>query len=162
MKIEPARTSEIRYVAERMRDRDVAEFSALNRADTREELAAAMVAQYGGSGDVLCATHDDEPVCIGGFFEFWPSVVTLMLFATDDFPQIVVPLTRFMLRVALPSYEGAGIHRVQAIALARNAETCRWLELLGLKREAVMRGYGKQGEDFIQFAKVSDVRPAAH
>ena len=40
-----------------------------------------------------------------------------------------------------------------------HAEVHRWVELLGLKREAVMPKYGKGGETYIQFAWVADAGP---
>ena len=82
-----------------------------------------------------------------------------MFFATDDFPKIGRMITRWLKRELFPRYEAAGVHRIQAISLDGYDEIHRWLISLGLEREAgPMRGYGKNGEAFVQFARCCDVK----
>ena len=110
----------------------------------------------------IIAVHDEQgPVCIGGGIEHRPNVVTLLLFATDRFPYVALSLTRFVTRSLFTQYRNAGVHRIEAVSMVGHDEAHRWIETLGLKREAVLRGYGKNGETFLQFAWVADhVRPA--
>ena len=64
------------------------------------------------------------------------------------------------LRDDISTYEAAGVHRIQAVSLAGYDKTHQWLGTLGLQPETgPLKGYGRHGEDFIQFARLSDVRP---
>lgn len=155
MKIEPASTEDVRSVALRMRARDFEEFSAVAPVDTREELADLLAERYGGRDEVLCGWFDGKPVSIGGTIEARPNVLTLLFFATDEFPRVALPVTRFIRNELFPRFMAAGVHRIEAVSLATHAEAHTWLRVLGLERETrAMRGYGKRGEAFIQFAKV--------
>lgn len=156
MKIERATADAVRHVALNMRDRDFAEFSAVSPADTREQLAGVLSRAYGGRDDVMCGYDGSAPVCIGGTLEMWPNVITLLFFATDEFPKIALPVTRFI-RGLFRRYEAAGVHRIQAISLAGYDKTHQWLGTLGLQPETgPLKGYGRHGEDFIQFSRLSD------
>ena len=138
-----------------MRDRDFAEFSATADVDTKEELADLLAQRYGGRGDVLCGFCGDDPTCIGGTIETWPGVMSLLFFATDDFPQIGRAITRFIRRELFPRYAEAGIHRIQAISLDGYSEVHGWLQAIGMRKEAVFPAFGKNGETFVQFARTN-------
>lgn len=155
MKIEPATRLDVLTVALAMRQRDFQEFTAVTPADTREHLARLMAERYGDRDDVLCVRWGEYPVVIGGALEIRPNVVTLLLFATDNFARVVLPLTRFIKRELFPRYFAAGVHRVEAVAMAGYDEVHKWLGVLGLTPETgPLLGYGKRGEAFIQFSKV--------
>lgn len=158
MKINQASYADVLTVAREMRDRDFDEFSAVSPADTREDLARLLAERYGGRDDVLCAGDDEGPICIGGTIEARPNVLTLLFFATDRFPSIALPVTRFIRNNMLPRFFAAGVHRIEAVSLAGYDGAHQWLELLGLERETrPLLGYGKNGEAFVQFSKVIDV-----
>jgi hypothetical protein len=160
MKIEPATKADVFRVALDMRQGDFAEFSAVSHAETRDELAQALAERYGDRHDVLCGHWRGEAVCIGGFVMARPNVVTLLFFATDDFPKIGLGITRFIRKNLFPKLIDAGAHRFEAVSLATHAEAHAWLGALGLLVETgPMLGYGRSGEAFIQFSKVLDVRP---
>lgn len=156
MKIEPATAAEIYDVAVDMRERDYAEISALHFADSREDLAQALARHYMNNPNVLCASQDDEPICIGGFLPLRPNVISLMMFATASLPKIGVGLTRFIKHQMFPRLEAAGVRRIEAVSLTGYDEVHDWLRLLGLEAEtAPLRNFGKNGEAFIYFSKVS-------
>lgn len=155
VRIEPASPGDVEAVALRMRERDVAEFLAVSWATTREELASSLASRYGARPDVMCGFHDGEPACIGGTIEARPNVLTLLFFATEAFPHILFPVTRFIRNELFARLKSAGVHRIEAVSMIGHAESHRWLRTLGLEREGPpMRGYGKNGEDFVQFAWV--------
>jgi hypothetical protein len=159
MKIEPATEAEIHAVALAMRERDFEEISAVSFADTREELAASFAAQLKNRKDILCASWDGEPVCVGGFIEIRPRTISLALFATDDFPKIALGLTRFIRNQMIPRLVEAGVHRIEALSLAGYDGVHAWLRTVGLVQETgPLLNFGKNGETFLQFAKVIDVR----
>jgi hypothetical protein len=138
-----------------MRERDFAEFKATANVDDREELADLLAQRYGDRGDVLCGFAESVPVCIGGTIETWPGVMSLLFFATDDFPQIGRVITRFIRRELFPRYEEAGIHRIQAISLDGYEEVHAWLRAIGMKEEASFPAFGKAGETFVQFSRIA-------
>ncbi len=160
MTISRATPGDVRAVALAMRERDFTEFSATSDVYDRALLAHNLSLRYGGRDDVLCGFADDEPVCIGGTIEAWPGVISLLFFATDNFPQIGRGITRWIRRELFPRYFQSGIHRVQAISHGEHHDAHAWLKALGLQQEAVFKGFGRDGQDFIQFATVRDVRPA--
>lgn len=161
MKIEPARPEDIYDVAVSMRGRDFEEFTAVNPADSRKDLAHLLVRKYGGRPDILCAWWLGQPVCVGAFLEVRPRVISLMMFATQDFPRVGLGLTRFIKKQMFPRLIAAGVHRIEAISLDGYAEVHGWLRVLGLEQETEpMRNYGKRGESFVQFVKVIDESPA--
>ena len=158
--IERATRADVLHVASRMRERDFIEFRALSPLDDRAALAEALAGKFGGRPDVLCGAVDGVPICIGGTLELWPGVMTLLFFATDDFPRIGRLITRWIKNDLFPRYDAAGVHRIQAISLDGYDDVHRWLVSLGLEREtAPMRGYGKRGEDFVQFARLVKEAP---
>lgn len=154
MTIKPATVEDVRQVALNMRDQDFTEFTATTFAASREELADLLATRYGASGGVLCGCYKGKPTCIGGAYELWPNVITLLFYATDDFPKIGIGVSRFLKKNILPRFYALGINRVQAISHGEHKEAHRWLEVLGLEKEAEFPKYGKGGETFYQFAKV--------
>jgi len=159
MRIDRATRDEVHHVALNMRDRDYAEFSATSDCRNREELADLLADRFGGRDDVLCGALGDEPICIGGTIEAWPNVLTLLFFATPQFPKIGLPITRFIRDRLFPQFDQVGVHRIQAVSLAGYDDVHEWLRVLGMEPETGrLHGYGKRGEDFIQFARLRNVR----
>lgn len=158
MRIDPATADDVRHVVMNMRARDFEEFKGVSRFDDRKQMADAMAFMYGGRPDVLCGSLDGDPICIGGTIEAWPNVISLLFLATDDFPKIGRPITRFIRRELFPRYFDAGIHRIQAVSLDGYSQVHEWLRAIGLRQEgAPMPGYGKNGEAYVTFAKVKNV-----
>jgi hypothetical protein len=144
-----------------MRERDYKEFSAISFTTDRQQLADAMAERYGERNDVMVGCLDDyTPVCVGAAVMARPNVVTLLFFATEQFGEIALPVTRFIRKQFLPRLVHTGVHRIEAVSLAGYVETHAWLKTLGLDQETGdLRGYGKHGEVFRQFAWSRDDRP---
>ena len=157
MKIDAPLRADVRHVAENMRQKDIVEFRAVSRAENTDELAEALIERYGDRGDTICARLDDgTPVAVGAMIESRFNVVTLLFFATDDFPQIAMALTKFIVQRLFPRYRNAGVHRIECVSHVDYTEAHRWIETLGLEKEAEMPGYGRNGETYFQFAWVDD------
>ena len=157
MRIDAPLRDDVRHVAENMRQKDIVEFRAVSRAESTDELAEALIERYGDRGDTICARLDDgTPVAIGAMIESRFNVVTLLFFATDDFPQIAMALTKFIVQRLFPRYRNAGVHRIECVSHVDYVEAHRWIETLGLEKEAEMPGYGRSGETYFQFAWVDD------
>lgn len=158
MRIEPASREEICYVVGNCRDGDLAEFSAMNPFDSRQDMAKALCARYMPSSAWLVGA-ERFPICIGMVFETRPHVISLGFVATPAFSNIAKPLTRFIRQRLFPHMREAGVHRIEAISLSSYEASHRWLRALGMEPEAEFSGYGKNGENFLQFAWVdNDVR----
>jgi hypothetical protein len=154
MKVGPLTADQIRYVAERMRDRDLAEFSAMSYFDDRESAARYLADSYAEYPGLECVTLDDgTPVGVGGVIWVRPNVASMLFFATDDFDKIVVSLTRHSAKnIFAPAKVIA--HRIECFSLASYTQMQQWVELFGLRKEAVLSQYGKNGEDFFVYAWV--------
>lgn len=157
MRVDEPSIAHVRYVADRMRDKDVEEFLALSFANDRVELADIMVDKYSANHQAFCFSDGDEPVAVGAMVEARPNVITLMFFATDSFPKLALRIARFTRQRLFPEYRQAGVHRIECVSIDGYTHAHRWIEILGLQREGgPMRGFGKGGETFHQFAWVAD------
>lgn len=152
MKVTDVTAENLKYIAERMRDRDLAEFSAMSYFDDRENAARFLCENYADYPGLYCVTLDDgTPVGAGGTIWIRPNVASMLFFATDDFDRIVVSLTRFSTKEIFNPAKALA-HRIECFSLASYTQMQSWVELFGLRPEATLRGYGKNGEDFIVYA----------
>lgn len=150
---EAATVEAVREVAENMRPRDREEFMAVSPFDTHGQLVETIVRQFAPHQDAyVFRTDAGVPAAVAGMIRQRPNVVTLLFFATDGLQDIGSDLTRFVLKVLFPTYRDMGVHRIECASIEGYSETHRWLEVLGLKQEAVMPGYGRDGQTYIQFA----------
>ncbi|WP_048647498.1 hypothetical protein [Nitratireductor soli] len=156
LKIDAPTEDTVRHVAKHMRDGDVREFLAVSFAETREELAEILVERYGQHDSVFCFFDEEEPVGVGALIEGRPNVTTLLFFATDKFPSLALGIAKFTKNRLFPRYRAAGVHRIEAISIAGHDDAHRWIQMVGLSPEAVIPGFGKNGEAYHQFAWVAD------
>lgn len=152
MRIDAPSREDIAFVAARMRKRELAEFAAVSPYMDPREMLASLPDRFGpyGYGFYL----GDRPVGIGMMAIVRPNVATIGFFATDEFPKIALPLARFVRRHLFPNYRAVGVHRIDAYVSAANPQGMRWCETVGLHREATLRGFGRDGEDFHVYASV--------
>lgn len=155
MKIEATLPAHIRHVAENMRERDRVEFMPLTDATTHGELIEILLQRYVWADLVTACADDGTPVAVGGLVQHRPNVATLLMYATDRFPEVAHALTRFIRKDLFPQGRASGVHRIEAVSIAGYDEAHRWIQMLGLKREAEFKGYGRGGETYISFAWVS-------
>lgn len=157
MRLVDANRELLRHVAVNMRDRDYEEFSAASWARSREELADALASVYGGREDVWVACSDDGvPVAVGGVIQLRPNVITLLFYSTPRMSDVFMYVTRLFKTKLLPAMEQAGAHRVECITLETNESAHRWLRLLGLKKEAEHKFFGREGQTYLTYSKVKD------
>jgi len=156
--IKEADSLDILQVALNMRESDYREFSAVYACRDREELAVKMAQRYKGSRDLICAKNSDgDAIAVGAAFETRPNVVTVLFFATDKLPQVGLSVTRFIKKNLLPKLKEAGVHRIECVSIENYDAAHRWIMSFGLTPETEpLRGYGKNGERFIQFSWVRD------
>jgi hypothetical protein len=91
---------------------------------------------------------EDNPITAFGCLQMWPGVFSMWLFATDDFQQIGLPVTRLIVRDIVPMLWEAGAHRLEARSMEGHHNVQRWLGTIGARREATLKAYGREGQDF--------------
>ena len=138
------------YVARNMRERDKEEIYGLRFEENPFHVVNDVMARSNFS---WVAWLDDKPQAVFGGGEVRPGVWSMFAFATDEFPRLALGLTRFATKTVIPTLFGElGAHRLQCESHEAHADAHRWLELLGAGQEAVLRGYGKDGSNYLLFA----------
>ena len=147
-------------VAYNARERDFQELSSVAWVDGRERVAKDITSRYmifrqlhpeKTSLQAAC-DRSGKAFAIFGWVRLRPSTASLVLFATPDFTHFrkgFLRASKAMWRTVLADND---ILRVDCQTLEGYQEIHSWLELLGLRREATMPKFGKQGETFVTFA----------
>jgi hypothetical protein len=148
MKLTEPNLPDILYVAYAMREADRREIYATRFSESPDELAMSAI----GWGKFAWVAHfEDRPVAYIGAGQMWPGVWTVWMFATDEFPKIGLPLTKFVKRSMIPAIRAAGAHLAMCWSIVGHDHAHRWLKCLGAEAGPPMPGYGKNGETFIPF-----------
>lgn len=156
MTIGKADEADVLFVAQNMRASDSREFLAVSQLPDAQALAVDLALRYGQNAATICVRDKTGPVAIGAGVEGRPNVITLMFFATDQFPFVAMATTRFIRQQLFPRYREAGVHRIECLSIDGNTDAQRWIETLGLKHEATLKGFGRGKETFHQYAWVAD------
>jgi len=147
--------ADIYFTALNMRDRDFDEISAVSFCEDRESLAIEIGRVWSTSGNCLaCCSNDGKPIAILNYVPIRPGVWSMGLFATNRIKQIGLSLTKLVCYDIIPALDRAKAHRVECHSIDGYDDVHRWLEFCGMRKESVIRKYGKNGEDFINFAWV--------
>lgn len=152
MRIEAATPAAVYAVACQMREHDRLELSAVLPFDHVPDLALYLGNTYGERDDVKVVYVEDRPVAVIGAVMTRPNSLALLMFATREITAVGLPLTRWLRREWLPRMAGAGVHRIEAASILGYPDMHRWLRSLGLKRETLMKRFGKRGESFLLYA----------
>lgn len=140
-----ARPELVRHVAGNMREWDRREIFSTRLDDDVDAFAVDVLA----AGPVSwVAGLPDEPIAVFGCAPMWPGVWSMWLFATDNFGQIGISVTRLIVRSIVPMLFEGGAHRLEARSMEGHTDAQRWLKLIGARREATLKGYGRDGSDF--------------
>jgi hypothetical protein len=146
-------------VCANMRPADREEIMALRWSDSVMDLAEDTMNVPGPKW--VAHLEGEGPTAVYGAAPMWPGVFSLWLYGTPHFHQVGLRLSRHIQRVMIPSLAIAGAHRAEARSLSTHTEAHGWMERLGGKPEATLKGYGKNGEDFVVYAwsvRPEDVR----
>jgi hypothetical protein len=134
-----------------MRQADALEIFGLRGHDDPALLAKEVVlaATY---GKAAIATHDGIPAALIGVSPLWPGVWSAWSFGTDQWASCAIELTRYAVRVLRPYLLDRGAHRLQCESRIDHSDAHRWLSALGARPEGVLRGYGRDGADYVMFS----------
>lgn len=149
MKISHLSHESVLHVIRNMRERDREEIYNVRFDDNPFHLLNDVMAhqQFAWVGWL-----GEKPVAVFGGAQEHPGVWSMFAFATDDFPRIALALTRFGVRVVIPTLFGqVGAHRLHCDSHEKHASAHKWLKNMGAEREAVKSGYGRDGADYFTF-----------
>lgn len=104
----------------------------------------------------IAAAFDYEPgklAAVGGAVVIHPGVASTFMYATTDMPKVIIEMTRFATKALFPILRKMDCHRIHSLGLLEDEAGNAWKErVLGFKREAVMKAYGRGKEDFVLHA----------
>ncbi|API60531.1 hypothetical protein BSL82_15610 [Tardibacter chloracetimidivorans] len=144
MFIEPLSAPKVRHIVTHMREWDHREIFATSFSEDPD----GMVESVMSTGAVSWVAGLKEPIATWGAAPCWPGVWSLWMFATDDFRQIGLSVTKFIRRTMIPTLWADGAHRLECRSMEGHVEAQRWLGALGAQRECTLKRYGKNGDDF--------------
>ncbi|MHC2536988.1 hypothetical protein [Bradyrhizobium diazoefficiens] len=142
----------IRFVLDHLRELDAVEMAAcdVDFARMPDQIMRARVFAF-------CAyDFNDGPVAIWGMIQRRNHVGAGFAFGTDGWGKAATTIVRNIRRFVVPFLLESDYHRVEALALAQRTDVGRFMELIGAQPEAVLRGYGVNGEDFISYRWLAD------
>lgn len=137
------------FVCRNLRQADREEAHATRWDSDDDSLAKEIATSWGEFGWVA---GRENPIAVFGAAEIWPGYRSAWMLATDEFPTIGLPLTRFVKKTIIPMlFDEMGMRRGEARSSVENVVSHRWLKSLGAVQEGILKNYGKAGEDFIIF-----------
>jgi hypothetical protein len=149
MKLVDLTLDDVLHICRNLREQDALEVDATSFENTPEARANRFMAVADGA---WVAKIEDEAVAVGGTLCVWPGVFNIWMVGTERWSECKFSLTKFARKVVIPALKKQGAHRIQCYSLATHAVAHGWLEMLGAKREAEHKGYGKNGETFYCYA----------
>lgn len=137
----------IQDVLHRLRAADVAEMTAAGT--DRDRLVDLLIRHSTFS---FCAwSMEHGPISVWGMVPKRRGVGAGYAFGTNDWGRAVLPMVRQIRGYVLPMLVDLCFHRVEAVALQRRDDVRRFMGLIDAKAEAVLYGYGTEGETFISY-----------
>jgi hypothetical protein len=134
-----ARYADVVYVARNMRELDAEEIWPVTIAKTPETLALGVVS---GGNLKFVAGFGAVPVATWGASPVRPGVVSVWMFATDQWPKVALAVTRHIKKELIPALIDAGCVRAECWTHSNHNIAHKWLEILGAVKEATVEDYG--------------------
>jgi hypothetical protein len=144
----PADLMSMCYITHRLREADRVECFA-GRFSHPDQLAMDAISSQ---GFVDICWLGGVPVAAIGARQSWPGVWSVWAFGTDDWPRVALTLSKHAVRSLRPAMLKLNGHRAECASHVKHHSAHAWLEWMGFKREALMRGHGRNGEDFYLYA----------
>lgn len=148
--VRPGSVRDVTFVAANMRDADKREIFCQRKDQDVQALAMTMV--YVSPIHCYAAFEGCSPVAAFGASEQHPNMWTAWAFGTRKLRRAIPAITRHIRRHIVQALLYCGANRVEVRSIADHDVAHRWLENLGAEREALLRGFGKGGEDFVLYA----------
>lgn len=137
----------LRHIVANLRERDRREIFALRWDDDEESLVGELAHVAGELWRMW--SWDHEPVAVAGMVPTRPGVVIGGAFGTHLWPRAVRSITHWGIHSIVPILKAANYHRLEVYVLADNTDSRRWIELMGGEVESLLRGFGRNREDYL-------------
>lgn len=152
IKVEPLEWLPLEFLCFNMRAIDREEIFGNVATENPLELAAQLHANIAKNGCGWIAKLNGRPAACMGVFENFPGNWQVFSFGTQDYMRVLVafkPKLDKMIGFGLDN----GMHRLECRSLADHHEAHRCIAFIDLQREATLRQYGRDGQDFALFAR---------
>lgn len=148
----------IEYICLHLRACDRREIFTMRPHDNPVRLAHEAWWMITTQGRGVVAWHKGRPAAVLALVENWHGVWDAIAFGTDDWKSVAIEMVRWARKNIAQVIEEMDGHRLQAASHVESVESHKFLTVLGAEPEAVLRGYGKDGSDYIQFAWVKKTK----
>lgn len=135
-------------IAQNLRERDREELFATRYGDDPADLARDAIR----TGAFRWGAYlDGRPVAAIGAFPRWPNVWSAWAYGTDEWPKVVLTLSKHVRRFMIPALYRAGAVRVDCCALETHYDARKWLTAMGAEAEITLDKWGKNGQSFVNY-----------
>lgn len=149
--IGPANIRDVSFIAGNLRDNDKTEVLC--------QLPEGITAQQIGyictrPGTSFIAYLDSKPVMVFGFdpVTLAGNVLNAWAFGTKDSHKVIHQLTLWLKDNLLRDWINQGVTRIEARSFVEHVDAHKWLKSTGAVEEGTLIDFGRNGEQFIQFA----------
>lgn len=139
----------IKYIIQNCRARDRAEIEALYGLQFTLECAPAWASS---ACLVEIFDHNGQPAAFVAAHRVTETVCQLSMIATEDWRHVAASVIKWAKREGMPALYAQGFKRAECRSIEGHPEAIRFLMHLGFEVEAYVKSYGRNAEDFIQFA----------
>lgn len=154
-RVRECRLLDLIHVCRNMRPDEVEQTLAFGYREQYDPEATAAALYSSPGPKVTIVGKDGMPILCGGAMEIGPGTMQGWQVATmDGWEQdwrLITRVTRWFMGEMFAS----GTRRLQIIALVSRVNACAWYKKgLKMTAEGVTRGYGRNGEDALTFARL--------
>jgi hypothetical protein len=150
MKPNRASPEDIRYVCNHLRPESRREMFATLKHNDPDKLADEII-ELGGLSWVF--HHDGAPAYIIGCFKTPRDRWFAYGMATEAWRKVAFSVTKFVRRGMVSALRDNGCRLVESLCIADNRAVHAWKGILGCVRVCSVPGIGKNGEDFVLYAR---------
>lgn len=145
------------YICLNMREVDRVEVFGMLHHNSPLQLAYeyAYVIRNKGRSRIAWSERTKKPAGFAAFTEDWPGMWSVWMFGTDDFKDSAVELLRWFRKEANDILSVCQGRRLQCDSRFDHEEAHKMLKAFGAVEESRLRGYGKDGSDYIRFVWIN-------
>jgi hypothetical protein len=146
--IEDHHLTKVGWLCRNLAPRDRDEILAVQFDDDPEFLTKRTMAM---KNFAWLACIDGKPAGIFGAAPCWPGHWEAFAYGSEDYPKVIVPLTRHVRRFCVPALIHYHVRLVKCWVQASYLEARRWvlMAIPGAIEACLVQDFGRNGEDFV-------------